>query len=76
VRGNQMQGIAAPAVDISERGLTDADGFLKHRLKHGLKITGGTADDLEHLRGCRLLLQRLVQLAGEPRDLCPLASMN
>ena len=31
-------------------------------VKHGLEIEGGTADELEHISGRGLLLQRLAQL--------------
>ena len=38
-------------------GVADADGLLQHCFKHGLKIAGRAADDLEYLRGGSLLLQ-------------------
>ena len=70
MRSNEVQGLAAPAVDISELGVADADRVLQHRSKHWLKITRGAADDLKHLRRRRLLLPGLVQFAGEASDLC------
>ena len=60
---NEVQGIAVPAIDISEVGVADANGFLQHGRKHRLKIAGRAADDLEHLRRGRLLLQRLGEVA-------------
>ena len=32
----------------------------------GCKLAGRTADDLQHFRGCRLLLQRFAQLVQQP----------
>ena len=70
MRRNEVQGVAIPAVDISKRGVADADGILQHGCKHRFKIAGRAADDLKHLRRRRLLLSSLVQFAGEPSDLC------
>ena len=39
-------------------------------VEHRLKMKGRTADDLQHLGGRGVLLQRFVQLTTEPRDLC------
>ena len=39
-------------------------------IEHRLQVEGRTADDLEHVGGRGLPLQRLVQLASEPRDFC------
>ena len=58
-----MQAIAVPAVDASKLGVADADCILQHGLKHRRKIAGRAADNLEHLRRRRLLLQRLGKLA-------------
>ena len=62
MRRNEMQGVTIPAVDISKLGVTDADSILQHGCKHRLKIAGRAADDLEHLRRRRLLLQRFGKL--------------
>jgi hypothetical protein len=44
-------------------------GRLGQRIKYGLQIEGGAADDFQRL-GCRsLLLQCLVSLASKPRYL-------
>ena len=74
MRGKEVHGLAVPAVDIAKLSVADTDGILQHVAKHGLKIARCAADDLEHLRRCRLLLQRFVQLAGEASDICLLAS--
>src|SRR5262245_17738183 len=41
----------------------DASRISEHGLEHRLQLTGRTRDDLEHLRGRGLLLQRLGELA-------------
>src|SRR5438105_12515407 len=41
----------------------DARGVLQHCLEYWLQLTRRTADDLQDLRGCSLLLQRLGKLA-------------
>ena len=64
-----MQGIAVQAVDISECGVADADSLLQQSGKHRFKCARRPADNLEHLRSRHQLLQRLVPLAGKPRDL-------
>ena len=43
--------------------------FSNMARKHGLKITCRPADDLKHLRGCYLLLQRVAKIAGQPSHL-------
>jgi hypothetical protein len=48
---------------LAKFGPADRDGMLQHRLEHRLQLSRRTGDDLEHLGGCRLLLQRLAQLA-------------
>ena len=63
MRRNEVQGVAVPTIDISKLGVADADGVLQHGCKHRLKIAGRAADDLEHLRRRRLLLQRFGKLA-------------
>ena len=70
-RGYTQQ-LAIETVDVRPRTVDPAQPrrMLHHGLKHCLQIERRPADDLEHLRSCRLLLPRLIQLAGEPRDLC------
>jgi hypothetical protein len=64
MRCHEVQGVAIPAMDISKLGVADADGILQHGCKYWLKITGSPADNLEHLRGSRLLLQRFAKLTS------------
>ena len=64
------EGVAVPAIDISELGIADANRVLKHRRKHRLQIAGRATDNLEHLRRRRLLLQRFSEVGrafGEVR---------
>jgi hypothetical protein len=53
---NETYGVAFDTVDATKLGSADTDGILQHGCKHWLKIAGRAADDLEHLRGGRLLL--------------------
>ena len=48
----------------AELGLADARRVLQHRLEHRLQFARRAGDDLQHLRGRGLLLQRLGQIVG------------
>ena len=48
----------------AELGLADARRVLQHGLEHRLQIAGRAGDDLEHLGGRGLLLQRLGKIVG------------
>ena len=61
--------IALAKKQVAELGLADARRILQHGLEHGLQFAGRTADDAQHLRRRRLLLQRLAQLVGANLDL-------
>ena len=50
--------LTIPTIDVPKGGVAKPNGFLQHGGKYRLKITRGTADNLEHLRRCCLLLQR------------------
>src|SRR5262249_41672774 len=45
--------------------LTEARRRLGQRIENGLKIEGRAANDLEHVGGSRLLLQRFAQLVEQ-----------
>ena len=62
MRCDEVQSVTVPAIDISKLGVADADGVLQHGFEHRLKIAGRAADNLEHLRRGRLLVQRFGQL--------------
>jgi hypothetical protein len=53
-----------PAVNIPEGGIADTRGFFQHGVKYGLQIAWKAADDLEHIRRGRLLLQCLGKVSG------------
>src|SRR5580704_5747709 len=61
---DEVQGITVPAVNSPEGGIADTRGFFQHGVKYGLQIAWKAADDLEHIRGCRLLFQRRRQVSG------------
>jgi hypothetical protein len=63
MRRNEVQGVAIPAMDISKIGLANPCGFFQHGCKYRLQIARRTADDLQYLGRCRLLLQRFCQLS-------------
>ena len=50
-------------------GLAKPGDRFDQRIKHCLQIEGRAADDLEHVGGGGLLLQRFAQLAEKPRVL-------
>ena len=60
---NDAKCISLAEIQIAELGLADARRVLQHGLEHRLQLAGRAADDLQHLRGRRLLLQRLGELA-------------
>ena len=63
MRRHEAKGVAVPAVDAARHGVADAYRFLQHGFKDRLKIAGRAADNLQHLRCSRLLLQRLGEFA-------------
>ena len=62
VHGHGAESLALAEVERAELRLADARRLLQHRLEHRPQLPRRTADDLQDLRGRRLLLQRL----GEP----------
>src|SRR5260370_35227665 len=54
-------------------GLAQPNSRCDQSIEHGLQVEGRAADKLKHFSGGSPLLQRLVALAGEPRDICFLA---
>ena len=55
--------IAFAQKQIAELGLADARRVRQHSFEHRLQLAGRTRDDLQHLRGRGLLLQRLGKFA-------------
>src|SRR6516162_757862 len=54
---------------MSKVRLAKSGGRLDQRIQHRLKIESRAADDLEHVGGGGLLLQRFAQLIEQPRVL-------
>ena len=50
-------------------GFANAHRILQHGFENRLQFARRTADDLEHVRGRGLLLQRFAQLVEQPRVL-------
>ena len=57
-------------IKYTEFGPADAHRVFQHRLENGLEVARRTGDDLQHLRGRGLLLQRLAQLRFEIASAC------
>ena len=53
----------------AEFGFADARGIFQHGIEDRLQLAGRRADDAQHVRSRRLLLQRLPQLIEQPRIL-------
>ena len=51
-------------MQVAEIGLADAGRIRQHRLEHRREFARRTDDDLQHLRGRRLLLQCLTEVVG------------
>jgi hypothetical protein len=64
MRRNEVEDLAVPSPDFSELGVADPYGIFQHGFKYWLKVAWGAADNLQHIRCCRLLLQRLAQILG------------
>src|SRR6516165_6173500 len=65
MRGSELKRLPIAQVHIAEVSLADTGSVGEDRLEHGLQLAGRAADDLQHFRGCRLLLQRLAQLVQQ-----------
>src|SRR5262249_6688516 len=76
IHGDSAESISFTQIHGAELGCADTRRILQHGLEHRLQLAGRTADNLQHLRGRGLLLQRftevvgaLTQLVKEPRIL-------
>ena len=58
----QWKGIAVAPETSAELGFADARRVCQHRLEHRLQLAGRARDDVQHLRGRGLLLQRLGEI--------------
>ena len=69
VLGNLPVDAILLAIDGSHIGLAQPRHRFDQRVEHVLQIEGRAADDLEHVGGCGLLLQRFAQLVEQARVL-------
>ena len=67
MQSDTVVGLAIIKVQSTEPGLAKPRGVFQNSVEHRFKVVGRRADDSQHLRGGRLLLQRLVALAAKPR---------
>src|SRR5262249_34502439 len=63
MQGDRAEDVSLAQEQVTEFGLADAGRVLQHGVEHSLKLAGRARDDLEHLRGRGLLLQRLRQIS-------------
>ena len=69
VVGNELQDLALRTDDARHIRLAKARCRLDKRVQDSLQVEGRAADDLEHVGGGGLLLQRVAQLIEQPRVL-------
>ena len=67
--GNELERVDAKACDVRIICSAEPCRRLDQRAEHRLQIKGRAADDLEHVGGGGLLLQRLAQLVEQARIL-------
>src|SRR5262249_32070224 len=67
--GSKLKMQTLRANDTSHIRLAQSCGRIDQRIEHGLQIEGRAADDLEHIGGGGLLLERLPQLVEQARVL-------
>src|SRR5262249_14100801 len=65
VSSNRAEAISLPDVQRADLRLAEAHRVFQHRLEYRLQLARRTADDLQHLGGRRLLLQRFAQLVEQ-----------
>src|SRR5262245_46978815 len=56
--GNCAETLALAKVQRGKLGVANVRRVFEHRFEHRLKLAWRAADDLQHLRRCRLLLKR------------------
>ena len=55
----RAESVSVTKEQIAELGLAKSRRIRQHGLEHRLQLAGRAGDDLQHLGGCGLLLQRL-----------------
>ena len=66
---NSAKCITFGSKQYAEFRLAKTRRILQHRPEHQFQLAGRTADNLEHVGGGGLLLERFAQLAEQPRVL-------
>ena len=61
---NEAKSVVLKPINGAKCGVADLHHVREHRCKHRLKITRRAADDLQHLRRGRLLVQRVAEVGG------------
>ena len=69
MHGDGPEAVALGQEQHSELGSADSHRFFQHGVEDRLQLAGRGADNLEHVGGGGLLLQRFAQLAEQPRVL-------
>src|SRR6516165_11979266 len=68
-----MEAVFRPAIDMPHVSLAEPYSILQDRIEDGLQAARRRRDRAKDFGRCRLLLQRLAQLAPKPHNLCFLA---
>src|SRR5262245_39242020 len=71
VHRNDAKCVYLAEIQIPELSVADARRVLQHRLEHGLQIAREATEDLQHLGGGLLLLQRLCEVLARLGELAP-----
>src|SRR3954469_19563205 len=69
VHSHGDKSLAVVSVKMSKIRLAYSRRFFQHCVEHWGKVAGRRIDDLQHLGGRGLLLQRLARLGQQPRIL-------
>ena len=67
--GGRWKLFAVKSEEDTERRIAQPRRLFEHRIEHRREIAGRRVDDLQHLGGRGLLLQRLAGLGDQPRVL-------
>ena len=65
---HEVEKLAVEPINKAKLAPAEPPSTLGDHVEHWLDVARRTTDDLEHVGGSNLLLTRLFQFAGEPRD--------
>ena len=63
MQGDRMEAAVAIQEEMPELRPTEPPGIVQDFIEHWLQLAGRTRDDLQHLAGGSLVVERLLQLA-------------